>query len=270
MHPAGIRVNITIEDVGILMAAQSKLPKQHPHDTQMCLSHALFLHSLPDGLLFLVPFFFAIISALLTQFLRVVTPGVVKPKIATPATPAVAAGGDAGSTIPDAAIPAADVEAGQVGGEDPPPYAPPPTPVPATSTPAPAEPAKPAVPRSSAQCFVQGTALLILMLFSILCLALSIGWMTHCGKESPWSATAQFFSWLLFFCAPAIWATFGLSCWAMLFRNLFGRAARKKYPFEENMMILGFFIMIGTPFFGESLFRVLMFELVVQLDFEKR
>jgi hypothetical protein len=62
------------------------VPKPDYNNTPMCIKHALFLHSLSPALIFLAPLFFAALSAILTQCIRYVTPGVrVKPKTPTPA-----------------------------------------------------------------------------------------------------------------------------------------------------------------------------------------
>jgi hypothetical protein len=241
---------------GTMVSSVQVTPKLDSHDTPMCLSHALFLHALLDGLYYIWPIFFAIVSAVLTHIIRVVTPGVRKRGAAKPAakTTATAEGESTAVTNPPVEV---DIEAGQVG-EEPPPYAPrEPTPVEATPSTAPSAPTKPVVKHSSAYLFVVGTALFIPVLFSLLCLALSIQWLGFCQQADPYSSGWQAWYWILFFCPPALWARSGLACWAMLFRDLWGPAAKKKYVFEEHMVVggVGFIIgcLIAFPFISEFL-----------------
>ncbi|KAG0646598.1 hypothetical protein D0Z07_7561 [Hyphodiscus hymeniophilus] len=208
----------------------------NPHDTSMCLSHALFLHNLPTGGFILWPMLFAIASAISTQLIRSVTPGVGdKPATVKTTITATAAGDEDGTAIPDPAVSAIDVEAGQ-GGDDPPPYAPPES----TSTPiifpVPATLVRPTA--SSAHFFVTGTFFFILMLLSLFLLALSLQWLSFCQHYSPTSTSGQVFTWV-FFCIPATWATFGLTCWVILLRDLWGPAAKKRFPIEEYALVKG-------------------------------
>ena len=170
------------------------------------------------------------------------------------AAPDIAQENAESSAIPAAAYDV-DVEAGQEGSEDPPAYAPPePTPIPSTTSLSPAAPAEPLFKRSSANLFVLGTFLMVPLLVALLCLALSIQYITFCHDWSPTSTTAQVFCWL-FFSGNAIFATFGVACYAMLFRDLWGPAAKKKFPIEEHILLkvtLGTIAcMIAFPFIGE-------------------
>ena len=155
----------------------------------------------------------------------------------------------------------------------PPPYAPSnshpvPAPVPTPTTTAPSasntaivpEPAKPKARRRTAGFFVIGTILVLSLLFSLFLLALSYQGLIFCCPWSPARTIIRVIFWVSFF-VPAFFATFGLSCYAMLFRDLWGKKARERFKINEMMVATGVVIfVIGGPVFvvGASVVLVLL------------
>jgi hypothetical protein len=132
-------------------------------------------------------------------------------------------------------------------GDQPPPYNPP-TPTLAAEPTAVSPPAK---KRSSAERFIIGTFLLILVIAALFVAAVTIQGMTYCLFKKKNSTFLQVILWV-FYSGCCIWASTGVGCWAMLLRNLWGPKAIKRFPIDENIVALvvvgGVGMLIWGPF----------------------
>jgi hypothetical protein len=186
------------------------------------------------------PLFFAILSSLLTGWIRSITPGLdAGTKANVDVTRPIASNDVEATAIPDSGNSDPDAE-------DPPPYQPPAQEV----TPSPAlVPALnvPKVKRSSAQSFVMGTALLLGIMASLFLAGLAMQALIFCGPWSPVSFFLRIVYWIVF-SIPCLWASVGVSCWLMLLRDLWGPAMKKRLPLKETGLIYGLFCVLFAPF----------------------
>jgi hypothetical protein len=141
------------------------------------------------------------------------------------------------TAIPEATV-RTDVESAEAG--YPPPYQPAasqatlaPTPESNSTILAPPKPT-----RSTAESFVIGSFLLILNLSSLIIGAFVVQANIYCnrGPYRPLTGLPAFFFWVTY-SAIAFWATFGVTCWARLFRDLWGPQARKRWPIKGNIFV---------------------------------
>jgi len=210
---------------------------EHPQNSESCRQYASFFGQISDGLPVLLFFILHILTAILTAWLRSVTPGVGDAKPAAVPTTTPATGDVEATAIPSTVEAAADGPAA----DEPPPYQPPST---ETVTPA---PQMPKVKRSSAHSFVMGSCIFIALLTSITFLALDIQAIIFCESFSPVSTVPRVIFWI-FYGLMCMWASTGVSCWMMLFRDLWGPAAKKKYPITEAFFFTWVFALPMTPF----------------------
>ncbi|CAG8971526.1 hypothetical protein HYALB_00005422 [Hymenoscyphus albidus] len=98
---------------------------------------------------------------------------------------------------------------------------------------------KPTKPRSSAELFVIGTACLLVIIFCLVTIAFATQATIFCQDWSPLSVGLQVFFWF-FYLIPLLTSTQAFGCWTMLLRDLWGLAARKKYPVSENWVFIPF------------------------------
>lgn len=208
-------------------------------NAQNCHQYASFFHNLPGLYPFWLMLLLHIVIVILTAILRSITPG-LGGKAATVAP--------ASSDVEVTAIPntQTDVVAEESSAADePPPYQPPAT---ETATPA---PPTPKIKRSSAHSFVVGSAVFVPVLTSLIFLALDIQAVIFCSTFSPVSTFPRIINWVLY-SLTCLWASTGVSCWMMLFRDLWGPGMKEKYPIREGYIAIRIvslplvpFIMIG-------------------------
>jgi hypothetical protein len=207
-----------------------KLPEPPTHHDYTCYDKALFMGGIDMPAGFFVAILFLITSICLTLYLRYITPGTVsisrKVKIA-------AGLDDTETPTPDEQeLPEVREEATE---GSPPPYQSASNrqdPSPATTI----RLLKTKQKLSSAHLFVLGTIIVILLIFSVFCLALMTQCLIYCQDWSPVSTFPRIVLWTIF-TMLAMLASIGVSSWAMLFRNLWGVSARKKYPFTEFLLV---------------------------------
>lgn len=215
-------------------------PFEEALNDQNCRQYASFFHNLSDPFPVLLMIFLHIVTSCLTGGIRSITPGVGDEPVAPAATPPV---GDVEATaIPNTQTPEAQAEGSS--SDEPPPYQPPAA---ETATPATAAPPAPKVKRSSAHLFVVGSGLFMALLTSLVFLGLDIQAVVFCTSFSPISIFPRIIFWGLY-SLMCLWASTGVACWMILFRDLFGPAAKKKYPITEGFFVVWVFALPMTPF----------------------
>jgi hypothetical protein len=149
----------------------------------------------------------------------------------------------------------ADIEAQGPSGDDmPPPYQPQSSSSLSAAVPQPDSPPS-AVPttnrsslprRSSAHLFVLGTFYMILNILALFNLALTIQSILFCVWGPLHHTPTSVFYWLIF-SIPTAFATVGGAVWAMLFRDLFGPKAKKRWAFRETVVLEVTAYALGSP-----------------------
>ncbi|KUJ17257.1 uncharacterized protein LY89DRAFT_717999 [Mollisia scopiformis] len=212
-----------------------------------CHQYALFFHGISSGWIFIVPSFFAILSAVFTGYIRSVTPGVGDQTPPKPPSTDLDAEDVEATSVPDLSGAGAETSLATDQGtfseesDEPPPYQGPATqntPHLSQTTP---------IKRSSAQRFVTGTILFMCNITSLFLLALTVQSAIFCQPWSPLSFWPRLICWALF-SIPAIWSLNGATCWAMLLRDLWGPGMRKKYPIKEYALSFTLLCIVISPF----------------------
>jgi hypothetical protein len=190
-------------------------------------------------------------------YIRSITPGVdanpFKKSAEQNKAEAAAKSEDVEATaLPETSTTDTDLE-GEVMEEEEPPAYQPPEPV--------VEEKKPKKKFTSAQAFVISTFLLAPLIFMFFLAGLAVQSLVYCQFWSPVPIGARIFWWILF-SFPCLFATTAISCWAMLFRNLFGKKVRERFYFNEGVILMGMFFLICGPFIavwvivGEGMVKV--------------
>jgi hypothetical protein len=160
--------------------------------------------------------FFCFLSSILTHSLRWITPGVITKETTVPE--------DSETTAPEP----------EVQGLVPPDYVTPNS-GPARDTPK---------PESSAELFVNGTSILILLFGGLLFAGIEFQYMFVC--LAPGSIFQVMLG--LLFSLSCLWASVGFCCWVMLLRDLWGLGMRKMVPIDEWIVIKGLLLLATLPF----------------------
>lgn len=208
---------------------------RHDNDYE-CLSRALYMNT-PFPIPGFAMFFPSILVICLTQYLGSITPGVKYASLLDPITRNSAErhnfSAPQQSTVnitqsvedTDAEIELPSQE------ETPPPYNETPDTI--------AKPTKTTKPRTSAELFVIGTACLLVIIFCLVTIALATQATIFCQDWSPLSAGPQGLLWF-FYLSPLLTSTRALGCWVILLRDLWGPAAKRKFPVSEKWFFLPF------------------------------
>lgn len=163
------------------------------------------------------------VIGLLVYVLRKITPGVI---VSTPPPPTPAAVVESTSLTPNTSSPEDQAD------ENPPPYEAP------TPTTTPTSPHPFDHNWSSAERFIIGTFVFIVLMFTLFALGLVVLAFLYCMRPLPYTVWGPVFWWILY-SAAVFGASPGMACWAMLLRNLWGPRAIKKFPITQSWLCMG-------------------------------
>ncbi|KAL3423024.1 hypothetical protein PVAG01_04771 [Phlyctema vagabunda] len=212
-------------------------PWARNQNSTACVKGALFFRGNSAAMLILLPMALAGLSIFLTAMVRKVTPESSrstksKKEESQPTTERSEATSSPG-------LSPAETETDQ-----PPPY----DPEAVTTEPEPTVPKTPRTKTSSAQNFVVGSALFFSNIFVLVLGGLSVQAVIHCAPWSPLHPIFAFMWWAVY--TVVTWfASFGAMCWLMLLRDLWGPRMIKRYPIEENAMLILVIGVVISPFF---------------------